>query len=663
MLHRDLLARHYSRTYDFANEITGVILQMFNLLDSDDSGYYYYDEYGETLTVAEARQRYFDNRGYGYYIRAGEKFLTNLGITSASELGAPDREEWGYMLKLQDGLYSGYSPEIYFPELDAGRIGRISYEHTDELRPYCLPAAESERNIDMLNEDVEFILLIPPAHENGLRSLFTAGNNVADRSYRQWLQKRIMAAGWCLIVLLGAALLLIAVLRRRDVALFNQKVARLQARIVIELKAAVFLLLVYLLAATIFGGWLTAYTASTLAKLAALGFFAVWLAFCDLKYNGRQSFAFNLVNILVNYFKNRDGMLPPQKRMMRVVRRTFISGCLLCGIGGLLAFLGGMAYERSLLAFGLVLAYAGVVVLCLGVDRYRSIAIDIGEIYAQTQAIRSGELSVAPSRVHSGDLKALADNINCIQDGMRTALERQLTSERMKVELITNVSHDLKTPLTAITNYVGLLDMEQLEPAEANDYVDILGQKTARLTTLISDLFEVSKATSGAMELQMESIDLLALTEQTLAELEERRAASGVTVKMTHPDGKPWVLADGRRLFRVFENVIGNAIKYALPGTRIYVDIGRGSELTSVTVRNIANYEMDFDPQEMLERFVRADKSRTAEGSGLGLSIAKSFTELMGGRLNVAADGDVFKVTLVFRSSEPPVSGDACAAQ
>ena len=125
-------------------------------------------------------------------------------------------------------------------------------------------------------------------------------------------------------------------------------------------------------------------------------------------------------------------------------------------------------------------------------------------------------------------------------------------------------------------------------------------------------------------------------------------------MKMTYPDDKPWVMADGRRLYRVFENVIGNAIKYSLAGTRIYIDIGRGSELTSVTVRNIANYEMDFDPQEMLERFVRADKSRTAEGSGLGLSIAKSFTELMGGRLNVSADGDVFKVTMVFKSTEPP---------
>ncbi len=497
MFRRDLLTQHYSLTYDFANGVTGVLCTLLDVLGSDGESYYY-NEYGETLSITEARQRYFDERGYGYYVRAGESFFTNLDIESASELGEPDRKEWGYMLKLQDGLYSGYSPKTDFPQLDSARIGRINYDYTDELRPYCIPAYESERYIGRLGGNVEFILLIPPAHENGLRTLFKDYGNVADVSYRYWIQAKVMAAGWCTVVLLGVALLITAILRRKYVALFNQKVARLQSRVVIEIKTAVFLLLVYFLAALLFGGWRTVYSAATVAELAALGFFAAWLTFCDLKYNGRHSFAFNLVNIITRYLKNREGMFPLQKRMMRVVRRIFIGGCLLCGIGGLLAFLGGMAYERFVLLLGLVLAYSGVVVLCVGVDRYRSVAVNVGELYTQTQAIRTGSLNVPQNKVNCGDLRELAENINCIQDGMKTAVERQLKSERMKVELITNVSHDLKTPLTAITNYVGLLDMERLEPAEANDYVDILGQKTARLTALISDLFEVSKATSGA---------------------------------------------------------------------------------------------------------------------------------------------------------------------
>ena len=650
----DAFSSHYSYTFDFANTVNDFVYSLFNLFSADDGDAYYYDDYDEMLTIREARQYRLDDYGCGYYIRIGDEYFSNLGISSASELPAPDEREWGYMLKLENGLYSGYSPSADFPELGIDQLKKIDYDYSPELKSYCIPARIAEQSVYEQSEPVEFVLLLPNAHEEGLLSLFIGEGNGVDSAYQTWLLYKLVLAAWGLILLLGIVFALIAVLRRRDIALFDRRVAQLQSRIVLEIRAAIFIAAVFAAAALISDGVNFSFHIASIAMLALLLFFTVWLTACDLRYTGRQAFAFNIINVIANYLKTRDGMFPPQKRMMRIMRRVLVSGCLLCLTGGFFALVGGSSNEGVLLVFGLVLAYAGVVVLCIGVDRYRSLAVSIGELYSQTQAMRSGELSVPPNKVVNGDLHELADNINCIQDGIKSAVERQLASERMKVELITNVSHDLKTPLTAITNYVGLLDMEQLEPAEANDYVDILAQKASRLTALISDLFEVSKATSGAMELHMEPIDIFSLTEQTLAELEDRISASGVTVKMTYPDDKPWVMADGRRLYRVFENVIGNAIKYSLAGTRIYIDIGRGSELTSVTVRNIANYEMDFDPQEMLERFVRADKSRTAEGSGLGLSIAKSFTELMGGRLNVSADGDVFKVTMVFKSTEPP---------
>lgn len=218
----------------------------------------------------------------------------------------------------------------------------------------------------------------------------------------------------------------------------------------------------------------------------------------------------------------------------------------------------------------------------------------------------------------------------------------------MKTELITNVSHDLKTPLTAIITYVDLLKNEELNAEERQAYVQVLEQKSARLKTLIEDLFEVSKANSGTVVLKQNPLDLAALLKEVQVELEDKIMASGIEFRMTAPEEKALVLLDGEKTSRIFENLIGNIVKYGLPGSRAYLLVEQEEEIVRVTLKNVSKMELESDVEKLTERFTRGDASRTTEGSGLGLAIAKSFTEAQGGSLTLSADGDLFKVIVEF---------------
>ncbi|MDF2474235.1 MAG: hypothetical protein K0R21_2017 [Anaerocolumna sp.] len=236
-----------------------------------------------------------------------------------------------------------------------------------------------------------------------------------------------------------------------------------------------------------------------------------------------------------------------------------------------------------------------------------------------------------------------------INRGLQDSLEDQMKSERMKVALVTNVSHDLKTPLTSIISYVELLSKEELSET-AKDYVNILADKSERLKHIVSDLFDLAKSTSGNMPMDMEDIDLKKLLEQTLADMEDDIIKSGLPMKTKLPNHAVIIRSDGKKLYRVFQNVIDNALKYSLTGTRVFVETEESEDRVNVTIKNTAAYEMDFTPEEVLARFNRGDKSRTTEGSGLGLSIAESFTNVCGGSFKVDIDGDLFKVTISFRA-------------
>lgn len=236
-----------------------------------------------------------------------------------------------------------------------------------------------------------------------------------------------------------------------------------------------------------------------------------------------------------------------------------------------------------------------------------------------------------------------------INKGFNESLEEQMKAERMKIALVTNVSHDLKTPLTSIISYVDLLSKEEDLSDAARDYVNILTQKSERLRHIVSDLFDLAKSTSGDITVDWEKIDLKKLIEQTLADMSDDIDKSGLQFKVNMPDHALNILADGKKMYRVFLNVFDNALKYSLPGTRVYVRLEeRGNEAVA-TITNTAGYEMDFTADEILQRFNRGDQARSTEGNGLGLSIAESFTNVCGGDFSLTIDGDQFKTVIRFK--------------
>ncbi|TVX96715.1 sensor histidine kinase [Cohnella terricola] len=268
------------------------------------------------------------------------------------------------------------------------------------------------------------------------------------------------------------------------------------------------------------------------------------------------------------------------------------------------------------------------------------------------EAAAAGNLQSAIDVKGKDAFTALASRINNMKAGYRVALEEQMKSERLKSELITNVSHDLKTPLTSIINYVDLLKQKDLSPEESSAYVDVLDRKSMRLKTLIEDLFEASKVASGAVELDLREIDVAALLNQTLAELGDN--SDDIAPLLRVKIGKPHIYAylDGNKTQRVFENLIGNARKYSLPGTRIYLSLEETDDRVSFRIQNTSSYEIDFAAEELFERFKRADESRHSEGSGLGLAIARSIVELQGGSIRIDIQGDQFNVLIDFPKHE-----------
>lgn len=268
------------------------------------------------------------------------------------------------------------------------------------------------------------------------------------------------------------------------------------------------------------------------------------------------------------------------------------------------------------------------------------------------EQMSQGNFDVTLPAKGKGQLSRMAMNINNMKYGLQLSLEKQRVSDRLKTELITNVSHDLKTPLTSIINYVDLLKKEGLSADQSTHYLEVLDRKTQRLKVLIEDLFEASKMASGATELYWEKVDVSALLTQALAEFSDKIEASSLSFRVNVQSPHMYALLDGKKTWRVFENLIGNALKYALPGTRVYVTLTENNERVIFIIQNISTHELNFGVEELFERFKRGDESRLTEGSGLGLAIAKSIVELQGGTLTIDIDGDQFKVIAEFEKRD-----------
>lgn len=251
-----------------------------------------------------------------------------------------------------------------------------------------------------------------------------------------------------------------------------------------------------------------------------------------------------------------------------------------------------------------------------------------------------------------GELRRHADDLNNIGAGISKAVDERMKSEHFRTELITNVSHDIKTPLTSIVNYVDLLSKEEPENEKMREYIDVLSRQSARLKKLIDDLIEASKASTGNLSVNMERCELGVLLDQTAGEYGERLSNAGLELVLTKPEGPVPIMADGRHMWRVFDNLMNNACKYAQPGTRIYLTLQRSGNTAQVVFRNISRSQLNISGDELMERFVRGDSSRNTEGSGLGLSIARSLVQLQHGDMELIVDGDLFKIVLSFNTVE-----------
>ncbi len=300
----------------------------------------------------------------------------------------------------------------------------------------------------------------------------------------------------------------------------------------------------------------------------------------------------------------------------------------------LIVFLTILCFASAIFIIPLFIAIAGI---SLWISK-RFAAISKG-----AAAIRGGDFSHKIS-VTGGDFKALAGDINSIADGLDLALHKALKSERLKTELVANVSHDIRTPLTSIITYADLLASEGLQSENAGDHLEIIRRKAARLKLLTDDLFEMSRAASGNIEVDICEIDLENFVRQTLGELEDRVAESGLDFRVNVPPVR--ALADGKLLWRVFENLMSNIFKYAMPGSRVYIDGAAEDGCACLTVKNISRFELNVDPSELTERFKRGDSARASEGHGLGLSIVESFILAQNGSFEVEIDGDLFKTVI-----------------
>ena len=281
----------------------------------------------------------------------------------------------------------------------------------------------------------------------------------------------------------------------------------------------------------------------------------------------------------------------------------------------------------------------------------------LNEIMKGVHRIKEGEINYKIEEKNDIYFSSLANDINNISQGLENSIEQRIKSERMKSELITNVSHDLKTPLTSIINYVELIKKEEnIQPEYLKDYVQVLDKKSKRLKILIEDLFEASKASTGNIELELVRLDLKQLLQQSIGELEDKLEEANLSLRVNLTEEDTYVLADGRRLYRVFENLLCNISKYSLKNTRVYIDVTKEDGKIITTMKNISSYELNFDPDEIMERFKRADESRNTEGSGLGLAIARDLVSLHGGKMSIEIDGDLFKAKVVMNEYNPSIS-------
>ncbi|WP_172372615.1 sensor histidine kinase [Sporosarcina jiandibaonis] len=460
---------------------------------------------------------------------------------------------------------------------------------------------------------------------------------------------------WILGIL--SAVVLFTIVKFRKEWVTNTSLSARYDNLKIDMKAALFFLSVLITTEIIYRNaqpshYFQIYSGNLLVHGSWLVIFAIAIA----------AIAFQLVNCVERW--KRKGVLEQDVahsyvlKFFRSLQEVFMRKTigmqmfiLLIGFFGIQTFvllfgffIAGMYFHPFyLVIYAIFVVFLGLPALYIFVRRLAY----LNRIIIATEKMAQGRLQDEIRIEGKSPLADHARNLNNLREGVKVSLTEQAKSERLKTELITNVSHDLRTPLTSIITYTDLLKSPELTEEERRKYVDILDKKSQRLKTLIEDLFEVSKMASGNLELHKQRVDLTQLLQQALAEHADDISTNGLDFRVNLPDAEIVANVDGQRWWRVLDNLIVNAIKYSMPGTRVYITLKQAGELAKFELKNISKYELNENGDELFERFKRADTSRHTDGSGLGLAIAQSIVDMHAGEMKIEVDGDLFKVTVL----------------
>ncbi len=498
---------------------------------------------------------------------------------------------------------------------------------------------------DPLAPDIYFAVREEATSYYASNEIIGSAQNRANRLLFQFFLLLTAAVLFLLMLLFG-------IIFRRDRLLFTARLSVWMRHIWIEFK----LLLTFILFAAAY--LLVFVSGSGFAAICGfcLVFLYIHLLLVDLSHN-RRIWRHNIVHSVLKFISQARH----NRRFDRIEHRKFIamvivlSGLVLLTLLVTLFAVNHHGYMwRSLIFFYGAIASAAAGTLFWFGAALREDLRDYGILMDQIEKMYKGDLNAVNHIASTSPLYSYAMQLNMIRDGIRIAVDDGVRSERTKVELITNVSHDIKTPLTSIISYIELLKAEDDLPPHVKDYVSVISQKAERLRAMIQDIFDVSKATTGNISLNPEHFDLKTLLRQTLADMDELIQNAPLQWRIQIPEDEYPVYVDGQRMYRVFQNIIKNAAQYALEGSRVYVVLVKQEARALLSVQNISKHEISQTGEELTARFVRGDASRSSTGSGLGLSIAKSFTEACGGTFRISVNGDQFNVEITLPLESQP---------
>lgn len=565
-----------------------------------------------------------------YYVRWNEYVFTNCGATEGKELTSSrfynyiERDSHGNVLRdtTQRKYYSYLIEKIY--EYDSESTMVISTALKEEYVNECEKLWQRQASVvnGTLGKTALFVLT---ALLCLVYLICVCGKNAEGECRTIWTDNIWAELHVAVLVfsVIGEAVLCAVILDECHSGFFPEKLMRLSVGASSALAGALFLTSLLSIVRNI---KCKSFVKSSIVARAILWAWRWFSAFA--KWIFRKTKA---------YFRIMSGAMS-RKTVVVVVGMLFVYTALL-GICGLCA----VVFYRATVFW----LFVGVLLFLFAcfVCAYRG--MDIDEIKKGADEIRGGNLSYKIPEPKSEDMKILAENINDIAAGLDRSVTAKLKAERLKTELITNVSHDLKTPLTSIISYTELLAGVEGLPEQARDYVTIIAKKSDRLKQLTGDLFDISKAQSGNESVSPEKLDISLLVEQSMGEHDGEIKASELKF-CVNTQKELYIFADGKKMSRVLGNLISNILKYTMKNTRVFVSAYESDGKAVLELKNIASYPMDFGADEIVGRFVRGDRSRSAEGNGLGLAIAKSYTELCGGSFEVIIDGDMFKTVISF---------------